>query len=96
MIGMMGMMHMIRPDQFLVNFVMTQDVVCLLTNPIKHTGHIGILRGNFAPGSMVKKITGAESIRFNGTARCFNNENSVYLRLMADEIKPGIALIFRY
>jgi dihydroxy-acid dehydratase len=73
-----------------------QDVVRPLSNPIKRTGHIGILRGNLAPGSAVAKITGAEGVRFDGTARCFDDENSVYPALAAGEIKPGMVLIFRY
>jgi dihydroxy-acid dehydratase len=73
-----------------------QDVVRPLANPIKRTGHIGILRGNLAPGSAVAKITGAEGVRFDGTARCFDDENSVYPALAAGEIKPGTVLIFRY
>jgi dihydroxy-acid dehydratase len=73
-----------------------QDIVRPLANPIKRTGHIGILRGNLAPGSAVAKITGAEGVRFDGTARCFDDEKSVYPALAAGEIKPGMVLIFRY
>jgi dihydroxy-acid dehydratase len=73
-----------------------QDVVRPLANPIKRTGHIAILRGNLAPGSAVAKITGAEGVRFDGTVRCFDDENSIYPALAAGEIKPGMVLIFRY
>ncbi len=73
-----------------------QDVVRPLADPIKRTGHIAILRGNLAPGSAVAKITGAEGVRFDGTARCFDDENSLYPALAAGEIKPGMVLIFRY
>jgi dihydroxy-acid dehydratase len=31
-----------------------QDVVRPLSNPIKKTGHITILRGNLAPGAIIK------------------------------------------
>jgi dihydroxy-acid dehydratase len=64
-----------------------QDVVRPLANPIKRTGHIAILRGNLAPGSAVAKITGAEGVRFDGTVRCFDDENSIYPALAAGEIK---------
>jgi len=80
------------PDTSL-NVAAAQDVVRPLANPIKRTGHIGILRGNLAPDSAVAKITG---VRFDGTARCFDDENSVYPALAAGEIKPGMVLIFRY
>jgi dihydroxy-acid dehydratase len=73
-----------------------QDVVRPLGNPIKRTGHIAILRGNLAPGSAVAKITGAEGVRFEGTARCFDDEDTFYPALAAGEIGPGMVLIFRY
>lgn len=49
-----------------------QDVVRPLSNPIKSTGHISILRGNLAPGTCVAKITGKEGSRFEGVAKCFD------------------------
>jgi dihydroxy-acid dehydratase len=41
-----------------------QDVLRPLSNPIKSTGHITILRGNLAPDSAVAKLTGKEGLRF--------------------------------
>ncbi|KAI0305741.1 dihydroxy-acid dehydratase [Multifurca ochricompacta] len=73
-----------------------QDVVRSLADPIKRTGHITILRGNLAPGSAVAKITGAEGVRFEGIAKCFDNLEGFYPALTAGEIKPGMVLIFRY
>ncbi|KAI0297124.1 dihydroxy-acid dehydratase [Russula brevipes] len=73
-----------------------QDVVRPLADPIKRTGHISILRGNLAPGSAVAKITGAEGVRFGGTARCFDDLDTFYPALAAGEIRSGMVLIFRY
>jgi dihydroxy-acid dehydratase len=42
----------------------TQDVIRPLSNPIKPTGHLTILRGNLAPESAVAKLTGKEGARF--------------------------------
>ena len=42
----------------------TQDVIRPLSNPIKATGHLTILRGNLAPKSAVAKLTGKEGGRF--------------------------------
>lgn len=50
----------------------TQDVVRPLSNPIKATGHITILKGNLAPGTAVAKITGKEGLKFDGVAKCFD------------------------
>lgn len=41
-----------------------QDVFRPLSNPIKPTGHITILRGNLAPETAVAKLTGKEGLRF--------------------------------
>ncbi len=51
-----------------------QDVVRPVSNPIKSTGHIRIMRGNFCPDGAVAKITGKEGLRFSGTANCFDSE----------------------
>ena len=50
----------------------SQDVVRPLSNPIKPTGHLTILRGNLAPDTAVAKITGKEGLRFEGHAKVFN------------------------
>ena len=73
-----------------------QDVVRPLAEPIKRTGHITILRGNLAPGSAVAKITGAEGVRFDGTARCFDDLDAFYPALAAGKIRSGMVLVFRY
>lgn len=44
-----------------------QDVVRPLSDPIKSTGHITILRGSLCPGSAVAKITGKEGLRFEAS-----------------------------
>jgi dihydroxy-acid dehydratase len=41
-----------------------QDVVRPLSDPIKPTGHITILRGSLCPGSAVAKLTGKEGLKF--------------------------------
>jgi dihydroxy-acid dehydratase len=48
-----------------------QDIIRPLSNPIKPTGHLCILRGNIAPGGAVAKITGKEGVRFTGLAQVF-------------------------
>ncbi|KAK7472653.1 hypothetical protein VKT23_000766 [Stygiomarasmius scandens] len=73
-----------------------QDVIRPLENPIKKTGHLTILRGNLCPDSAVAKITGKEGVKFEGTAKCFDNLEPFYPALEAGEIKPGMVLIFRY
>jgi dihydroxy-acid dehydratase len=54
-----------------------QDVVRPVSNPIKKTGHIRIMRGNFCPDGAVAKITGKEGLKFTGTANCFDSEEEM-------------------
>lgn len=42
----------------------TQDVVRPLSNPIKSTGHLTILRGSLCPETAVAKLTGKEGLHF--------------------------------
>ncbi|KAF9653800.1 dihydroxy-acid and 6-phosphogluconate dehydratase [Thelephora ganbajun] len=73
-----------------------QDVVRPLSDPIKATGHITILKGNLAPGTAVAKITGKEGLKFDGVAKCFDNLDDFYAALDRGEIEAGQAIIFRY
>lgn len=54
-----------------------QTIVRPLSDPIKKTGHIEILRGNLAPGGAVAKITGKEGVRFTGKALVFDKEHQL-------------------
>lgn len=73
-----------------------QDVVRKLSDPIKPTGHITIMRGNLAPQSAVAKITGKEGLKFEGIAKCFDSLEGFYPALAAGKITAGMVLIFRY
>jgi len=73
-----------------------QDVIRPIEKAIKKTGHITILKGNLAPGSAVAKITGKEGLKFEGIAKCFDNEEDFYPAIKAGEIKAGTVVIFRY
>ena len=54
-----------------------QQIIRPLSDPIKKTGHIRVLRGNLAPGGAVAKITGKEGLSFTGFARVFNKEHEL-------------------
>ncbi|KAK1998307.1 dihydroxy-acid dehydratase [Colletotrichum falcatum] len=80
------------------SFPADQQVIRPLSNPIKPTGHIQILRGQLAPGGSVGKITGKEGLRFEGKARVFDEEDAFIAALERDEIKKGekTVVIIRY
>jgi dihydroxy-acid dehydratase len=75
-----------------------QIIIRPLSNPIKSSGHIQILRGNLAPGGAVAKITGKEGLVFTGKARVFDKEHSLDAALNKGEIPHGenLVLIVRY
>jgi dihydroxy-acid dehydratase len=73
-----------------------QDVVHPVSNPIKSTGHLRIMRGNFCPDGAVAKITGKEGLRFTGTANCFDSEEDMLAAMQKQAIKKGDVVIIRY
>ncbi|CAI6084406.1 unnamed protein product [Clonostachys chloroleuca] len=66
-----------------------QDILRPMSNPIKATGHLAILRGSLAPGGAVGKITGKEGTRFEGKARVYESESDFIASLERNEIKKG-------
>ncbi|WOO78874.1 Dihydroxy-acid dehydratase [Vanrija pseudolonga] len=75
-----------------------QDIIRPVSDPIKATGHIRILKGNLAPGGSVAKITGKEGLQFTGKARVFDDEDSFVKAVESGSIKKGqkTVVILRY
>jgi dihydroxy-acid dehydratase len=73
-----------------------QTIVRPLSDPIKATGHIQILKGNLAPEGAVAKITGKEGLRFSGPARVFDCEEEILHALERKEIGKGDVVVIRY
>lgn len=73
-----------------------QRVIVPVETPIKPTGHICIMRGNFCPDGAVAKITGKEGLVFKGTARCFDSEEDMLKGLEDGKIQKGDVIIIRY
>ena len=73
-----------------------QQVLRPLSNPIKPSGHIQILKGNLAPGGSVAKITGKEGLRFEGPAKVYDSEEDMLAGLEQKHIERGDVVIIRY
>ena len=73
-----------------------QSIVRPISNPIKATGHIQILKGNLAPEGSVAKITGKEGLIFTGPANVFDSEEDMLAALEAKKINKGEVVIIRY
>ncbi|CAN8096037.1 unnamed protein product [Discula destructiva] len=80
------------------DFPADQPIIRPLSNPIKPTGHIQILRGSLAPGGSVAKITGKEGLVFKGKAKVYDAEDLFIAALERGEIKKGekTVVIIRY
>ena len=73
-----------------------QKVYLPVTEAIKKTGHLQILRGNLAPEGAVAKITGKEGLTFKGVANVYDCEEDMLSGLENGEIVAGQVIIIRY
>ncbi len=73
-----------------------QEVIKPWERPIKSTGHLTILKGNFAPEGAVAKITGKEGLKFSGPARVFDSEEDMLQALEQKQIRKGDVIVIRY
>src|SRR6478752_1339204 len=73
-----------------------QKIIYPVEKPIKASGHIRIMRGNFCPDGAVAKITGKEGLKFTGPARCYDSEEDMLHGLEQKQIKKGDVIIIRY
>ncbi len=73
-----------------------QPVVHAVSNPIKPTGGLVILRGNLAPEGCVVKVAGHERMTHRGPARVFDGEDAAFRAVSRREIQPGEVVVIRY
>ncbi len=73
-----------------------QQIVRPLSNPLKQTSHLQILRGNLAPDGALAKITGKEGLQFSGPARVFDSEELMLKALEESKIQKGDVVVIRY
>jgi dihydroxy-acid dehydratase len=73
-----------------------QPIVRPLSDPIKKSGHIQVLKGNLAPAGAVAKITGKEGLRFSGPSRVYDSEEDMLQGLERAEIRKGDVIVIRY
>lgn len=73
-----------------------QQVIKSLSEPIKSTGHLRVLKGNLSPKGAVAKITGKEGLRFHGKAKVFNSEYDATDAIRNGEIEKGDVIVIRY
>lgn len=73
-----------------------QDVVRQLSDPIKPSGGLVVLKGSLAPEGCVVKMAGHERTHHRGPARVFDCEEDAFAAVSKGEIKEGDVVIIRY
>ena len=74
----------------------SNDLIFPISNPIKKTGHIQILKGNLAKDGCVAKITGKEGLIFSGPAKVYNSEFECLSAIKNSEVSKGDVVVIRY
>ena len=73
-----------------------QQVIRPVSNPIKPSGGLVILRGNLAPEGCVLKISGVKQEVHRGPARVYDREEALFAAIKAGKIKAGDVIVLRY
>jgi dihydroxy-acid dehydratase len=72
-----------------------QEVIRPLSNPIKETGGLVILKGSLAPSGCVIKVAGHERMTHRGPARVFEREEDAMQAVLARLINAGDVVVIR-
>ena len=72
------------------------DIIFPISNPIKESGHIQILKGNLAEQGCVAKITGKEGLKFSGPAKVFDSEFECLTAISESKVNKGEVVVIRY
>jgi len=73
-----------------------QEVVRPMSQPLKQTGGLVILKGNLAPEGCVVKVAGHERMIHKGPARVFDREEDAFKAVQAGQIKDNDVVVIRY
>jgi dihydroxy-acid dehydratase len=73
-----------------------QVVVRPLSNPLKPTGGLVILKGNLAPEGAVVKVAGAAYGMHAGPARVFDSEEGAFEAVRTGAVRQGDVVVIRY
>ncbi len=73
-----------------------QKVIRPVSNPVKKTGGLVILKGNLAPQGCVIKVAGTVRTQHRGPARVFDCEEDAMRAVTSKQIKAGDVVVIRY
>jgi len=67
-----------------------------MSQPLKATGGLVILKGNLAPEGCVVKVAGHERLIHQGPARVFDREEDAFQAVQQGKIKANDVIVIRY
>jgi dihydroxy-acid dehydratase len=73
-----------------------QKVIRPLSDPVKPTGGLAILRGSLAPDGCVIKLSGHNKRKHVGPARVFEREEDAIVAVNEGKINPNDVILIRY
>lgn len=73
-----------------------QEVIRMVSSPVKPTGHLQILYGNIAMRGAVAKISGKEGDYFRGPACVFEDEVTLIQGIQNGRVRKGQVIVIRY
>jgi dihydroxy-acid dehydratase len=79
-----------------VVFPTDQDVIHPVSRALSPTGGVVGLKGNLAPDGCVVKVAGMKTLRFDGSALCFDSEEEAFAAVQARAYKAGDVIVIRY
>ncbi len=79
-----------------VVFPTDQDVIYPVSKALSKTGGVVGLKGNLAPDGAIVKVAGMKTLRFEGTALCFDCEEDAFKAVEDRAYKPGDVIVIRY
>ena len=79
-----------------VVFPEDQDVIFPVSKALSKTGGVVGLKGNLAPEGGIVKIAGMKTLRFEGTALCFDCEEDAFKAVEDRAYKAGDIIVIRY
>ena len=73
-----------------------QDVMRTYDMPITPTGGVVGLQGNLAPEGAIVKVAGLKTLKFTGSALCFDCEEDAFDAVEKGQYKDGDVIVIRY
>ncbi len=67
-----------------------------LSNPLRESGGLVILKGNLAPEGCVVKVAGHSINHHRGPAKVFDSEEAAFAAVQANRIETGDVVVIRY